>query len=114
MVGLFSVFALIAGIAEADTNQERVAELVHLQTTSKDGVVRLDKGGFRRFMSISGLRPYSLVLFFNAHQLRNNKELKLEEIQKEFGLMASTYIKHNKGQPSESKVFFCNLEFRQA
>jgi hypothetical protein len=39
--------ALTAGIAEADTNQERVAELVHLQTASKDGVVRLDEGGFR-------------------------------------------------------------------
>jgi oligosaccharyltransferase complex subunit gamma len=114
VVGFLSVLALISGIAKADTNQDRVAELVHLQTVSKDGVVRLDEGGFRRFMSISDPRPYSLMLFFDAHQLRNNKELKLEEIRKEFALMASTYIRHNKGQPSESKVFFCDLEFRQA
>ena len=40
VVGLFTVLALVAVTVEADTNQERMAELVHLQTTSVYEIVR--------------------------------------------------------------------------
>ena len=113
LLGVF-VLALLSSFSEAETNEERVAELVHLQSRSKDGVIRLDENGFRRFMSTTSPRMYALILFFDAHQLRGNADLKLEEFRAEYGLVSQAYIKHHKGQPSAEKVFFCDLEFKQA
>lgn len=107
------VVAAAVGAAEADTNGDRVADLLHMQSQSKDGVIRLDENNFRRFMSTGQPRPYALILFFDASQLHANAELKLVEFRKEFGLVATAYAKHHKGQDSDAKVFFCDLEFKQ-
>jgi oligosaccharyltransferase complex subunit gamma len=120
---VFAVFLLLGlcvispPVVFADTNADRVAELLHRQSKSKDGVIHLDESSFRRFMSTSDPRPYSLVIFFDASQLRDNRELRLEEFRKEFGLASLAYIKHNKGSTNAaaaSRVFFCDLEFKQS
>jgi len=102
-----------AALVGADSNEDRVADLLYMQSQSKDGVIRLDENNFRRFMSSFEPRPYALILFFDASQLHTNTELKLVEFRKEFGLVASAYRKHHKGQDSDAKVFFCDLEFKQ-
>lgn len=108
------VLALLCVASRAETNADRVAELVHLQSRAKDGVIRLDDSSFRRFMATSDPRPYSVILFFDANQLRSNTELKLEDLRKEYGLVSAAYIKHNRDRESATKVFFCEVEFRQA
>ncbi len=62
-----------AAAAAAETNDDRVLELLHRQSTSKDGVIHLDDGSFRRFMSATSSDPrsYSLVVFFDAMQQRH-------------------------------------------
>ncbi|KAG0591329.1 hypothetical protein M758_1G163500 [Ceratodon purpureus] len=109
---LVLVAVAIAG-AGAESNEDRVADLMHMQAQAKDGVIRLDEHNFRRFMSTSEPRPYALILFFDASQLHSNTELRLVEFRKEFGLVATAYGKYHKGQESEGKVFFCDLEFKQ-
>lgn len=108
------VFAVVlVAAAGAESNEDRVADLLYMRSQSKDGVIRLDDNNFRRFMSTtSGPRPYSLILFFDASQLHANTELKLVEFRKEFGLVATAYANHNKGTEAEGKVFFCDLEFK--
>lgn len=105
-----------AAAAAAETNDDRVLELLHRQSSSKDGVIHLDDASFRRFMSTTSSDPrsYSLVVFFDAIQMRDNRELRLEDFRKEFGLAALAYIKHNKDTEAASKVFFCDIEFTQS
>ncbi|XP_024371518.1 probable dolichyl-diphosphooligosaccharide--protein glycosyltransferase subunit 3B [Physcomitrium patens] len=110
-VGFLLVVMLL--VSEADLNEDRVAELKHLRSQSKDGVIRLEESNFRRFMATTKPRPYSLILFFDASQLHANTELKLVELRKEFGLVATAYAKHNEGTDADAKVFFCDLEFKK-
>lgn len=111
-LGFLMLVAAVVLVA-AESNEDRVQDLLHMQSQSKDGVIRLDENNFRRFMSTGEPRPYALILFFDASQLHANAELKLVEFRKEFGLVATAYAKHHKGQASDAKVFFCDLEFKQ-
>lgn len=114
MVVAVVVMVAMAGSAEADMNEDRVAELKHLQAKSQDGVIRMDDNRFRRFVATDDPRPYAMILFFDAQQLREQTELRLEEFRREFGLVASSYIKHNEGGSGDGKVFFCDVEFKEA
>lgn len=98
----------------ADSNDQRVEELLQLQERAPDSIIRLDDASLRKFALQPEGRPYSLVVFFDALQLRDKTELKLEELRKEFGLAASAFVTHNKGTPAGSKVFFVELEFKQS
>ncbi|BBM99819.1 dolichyl-diphosphooligosaccharide---protein glycosyltransferase subunit MAGT1/TUSC3 [Marchantia polymorpha subsp. ruderalis] len=96
-----------------NVNAERIADLLQRQARSADGVVRLDDESLRRFANPSPEpRPYSLVIFFDASQLRDNAELRLEELRREYGLAASAHAKGSTG--GSGKLFFCELEFKQA
>ncbi|KAL2652118.1 hypothetical protein R1flu_020246 [Riccia fluitans] len=92
---------------------DRITDLLHMQGRSTDGVIRLDDELLRKFANPSPEpRPYSLIFFFDALQLRDNSDLKLEELRREYGLAATTYVKGSNG--GSGKVFFCELEFKQA
>jgi oligosaccharyltransferase complex subunit gamma len=114
VVCVVAVMAL--GRAQADRSDDRVAELMHMQEGANDGVIRMDESTFRRFLAASDQpRHYSLIVFFDAQQLRGQTELKLEEFRREFALVAASYIKrHRGGGPGEGKVFFCDVEFKEA
>ncbi|KAI5085009.1 hypothetical protein GOP47_0001178 [Adiantum capillus-veneris] len=98
----------------ADSNAERISALLDLQSRSADGVIRFDDGAVQRFIQEIEVRPYSLIVFFDALQLRDNSDLRLADLRREFGLLASAYIRHNEGTPAASKVFFVDLEFKQS
>eukprot|EP00249_Psilotum_nudum_P011612 c23275_g1_i1 orf=339-1457(+) len=98
----------------AESNADRVGDLLQAQSRSPDGVIRLDDNGVRRFVQEAAPRPYSLVIFFDALHLRDNSKLGLGDLRREFGLMASTYVKNNQGTTSALKVFFVDIEFKQS
>ncbi|KAL3699815.1 hypothetical protein R1sor_017837 [Riccia sorocarpa] len=94
-------------------NDDRINDLLHMQARSTDGVIRLDDELLRKYANPSPEpRPYSLIFFFDALQLRDNSELKLEELRREYAVAATTYVKGRNG--GSGKVFFCELEFKQA
>lgn len=104
---------VMLGFAEADRNEDRIAELMHLQSRSNDGVIRMTDNKFKRMASPEVPRPYALIIFFDAEQLWAQQELRLQEYRKEFGLVASSYIKHNEEGSGEGKVFFVDVEFKE-
>ncbi|EFJ30090.1 hypothetical protein SELMODRAFT_90202 [Selaginella moellendorffii] len=92
---------------------DRVSDLLRRQAGSKDGIIELDDTGIRH-LAASANRPYALLVFFDAHHLRERSGLKLDELRGEFSLLARSYIKNNAGGSGESKIFFCALEFQRA
>ncbi|XP_068664768.1 probable dolichyl-diphosphooligosaccharide--protein glycosyltransferase subunit 3B [Aristolochia californica] len=99
--------------ALADSDSDRVAELLHLQSQSKTGVIYLDDITLRRFL-IPQPRSYSFIIFFDAVQFRDKPDLHITELKSEFELVASSFITNNQGLPSASKVFFCDIEFKES
>ncbi|KAG9447842.1 hypothetical protein H6P81_013970 [Aristolochia fimbriata] len=110
LVLLVSAFGLRA---LAGPDSDRVAELLHLQSQSKGGVIHLDDSTLRRFLT-SQPRSYSVIIFFDAVQLRDKPDLHLTELRSEFELVASSFIANNRDLPSASKVFFCDIEFKES
>ncbi|XP_034697658.1 probable dolichyl-diphosphooligosaccharide--protein glycosyltransferase subunit 3B [Vitis riparia] len=107
---LISLAVVFSG-AESD----RVAELLSLQSRSKSGVIHLDDHSLSRFLtSTTTPRPYSILIFFDATQLHEKPELNLQGLRSEFGLLASSFISNNKDSPSASKLFFCDIEFKES
>ncbi|XP_068660292.1 probable dolichyl-diphosphooligosaccharide--protein glycosyltransferase subunit 3B [Aristolochia californica] len=97
----------------ADSDSDRVEELLHLQSQSEAGVIRLDDSTLRRFLTPQP-RSYSFIIFFDAVQLRDKPDLHLTELRSEFELVASSFIANNRDLPSASKVFFCDIEFKES
>ncbi|XP_077251337.1 oligosaccharyltransferase complex/magnesium transporter family protein [Tasmannia lanceolata] len=108
---LLSPFLVKPSSSESDS--DRVAELLHLQSRSKSGIIHLDDHSLSRFLATPP-RSYSLLIFFDAEQLRDKPDLHLQELRHEFALISQSYISHNQNLPSKSKVFFCDLEFKES
>ncbi|KAL1342724.1 hypothetical protein HN51_029242 [Arachis hypogaea] len=117
---LFLVFLLVVATLTAssssNTNDERVEELLSLQSRSKSGIIRLNDQSLSRFLtSVATPRPYSIVIFFDAAQLHDKTELRLRELHQEFSIVSSSFIaNHNISHPSRSKLFFCDIEFKES
>ncbi|XP_048131932.1 probable dolichyl-diphosphooligosaccharide--protein glycosyltransferase subunit 3B [Rhodamnia argentea] len=111
-----AVLALLSTLALADSDSDRAAELFALQSRSKSGVIHLDDHSVSRFLtSTTTPRSYSLLVFFDAAQLHDKSELHLQDLRKEFSLLASSFIANNAENPSSrSKLFFCDLEFKES
>ncbi|XP_020202739.1 probable dolichyl-diphosphooligosaccharide--protein glycosyltransferase subunit 3B [Cajanus cajan] len=98
--------------AKASDSDERVSELLALQSRSKSGVIRLNDQSLARFVtSVKTPRPYSVLLFFDAAQLHDKSELRLTELRNEFSIVASSFLANN---PSNAKLFFCDIEFKES
>eukprot|EP00250_Pteridium_aquilinum_P006043 c16030_g1_i1 orf=58-1089(-) len=108
------LFCALASQCLADSNADRISALLDLQSRAEDGVIRFDDGAVQRFIQHGEVRPYSLIVFFDALQLRDNTDLRLADLRREFATVASTYIRNNENTPAASKVFFADLEFKQA
>lgn len=91
----------------ADSNDQRIKELLQLQEGASDSVIRLDDTSLREFASQPEGRPYTLVVLLDAVPPGGDAN-KVEEFRKEFGLAASAFVRRNKGTGSE--VFFVEPE----
>ncbi|GMI89492.1 ATU, oligosaccharyltransferase subunit 3/6 [Hibiscus trionum] len=109
---VISLFFVISK-AESESESELLADLFALQSHSKSGVIHLDDRSVARFLtSPKTPRPYSLLVFFDAVQLRDKPDLRLRELSQEFAVIASSFIaNHNSTNP---KLFFCDIEFRES
>ncbi|CAJ1977258.1 unnamed protein product [Sphenostylis stenocarpa] len=95
------------------SDDERVSELLSLQSRSKSGIIHLNDQSLARFLTaVKTPRPYSILLFFDAAQLHEKPELRLTELRNEFSIVASSFITNNPS--SNSKLFFCDIEFKES
>ncbi|XP_061376534.1 probable dolichyl-diphosphooligosaccharide--protein glycosyltransferase subunit 3B [Gastrolobium bilobum] len=102
-------------MATSESNDERVSELLSLQSRSKSGVIRLNDQSLSRFLtSVKTPRPYSILLFFDAVQLHDKAELRLTDLRNEFSIVSSSFIANNIDNPSHTKLFFCDIEFKES
>ncbi|KAA8515473.1 hypothetical protein F0562_018916 [Nyssa sinensis] len=114
LITLFSLVSLFTSTI-SDSDSDRVAELLTLQSQSESGVIHLTDQHISRFVSSAKApRSFSLLIFFDAAQLHEKTELHLKEILDDFAVLASSYITNNKDTPSESKLFFCHIEFKES
>lgn len=104
-------------LSSSDSDSDQVSELLDLQSRSPSGVIHLNDQSVSRFLtSPKSPRPYSLLIFFDALQLHDKSELHLKELRREFGLVSSSFIANNPdpSSPSRSKLFFCEIEFKES
>ncbi|PKI37949.1 hypothetical protein CRG98_041662 [Punica granatum] len=112
---LIFLFLLLCRAA-ADSDSDLTAELLALQSRSQSGVIHLDDHSISRFLTSQKTpRPYSILIFFDAEQLHDKPELHLTALKKEFALLSSSFIANNQDNPiARSKLFFCEIEFKQS
>uniref|UniRef100_A0A5B6ZIE2 Dolichyl-diphosphooligosaccharide--protein glycosyltransferase subunit 3B n=1 Tax=Davidia involucrata TaxID=16924 RepID=A0A5B6ZIE2_DAVIN len=109
------LFITLFTITTSESDSDRVAELLTLQSQSQSGVIHLNDHLISRFITSSKPpRSFSLLIFFDAVQLHDKSELRLKDLRAEFAALASSYITNNKDTPSESKLFFCDIEFKES
>uniref|UniRef100_A0A0C9S5K5 TSA: Wollemia nobilis Ref_Wollemi_Transcript_18907_1256 transcribed RNA sequence n=1 Tax=Wollemia nobilis TaxID=56998 RepID=A0A0C9S5K5_9CONI len=117
-IPLVMVVVVLLLVGDALGNKEKDAELVEelmsMQESSSGGVIHLNDASLQKYAGRAKGRSYSLVIFFDAEQMKDNADLRLGELRQEFQLMASTFINNNRGQPSGRKVFFCDMEFKES
>ncbi|XP_052181616.1 probable dolichyl-diphosphooligosaccharide--protein glycosyltransferase subunit 3B [Diospyros lotus] len=114
---LLTLSSLAAAAASASADgSDVVAELLALQSQSDSGVIHLNDHLFNRLLTATKPpRPFSLLIFFDATQLHSKTELQLKALRSEFALVASSFIANNEDNPSSrSKLFFCDVEFRES
>ncbi|WOL07636.1 hypothetical protein Cni_G16381 [Canna indica] len=118
MTSLISIatLLLLVGLASAAPSaDDLVSELETLRSQSPSGVIHLDDRLVSRFLtSVTTPRPYSLLIFFDAAQLRSKPELHLPHLLSEFGLLSASFSAHHKGDASSSRLFFCDIEFGES
>ncbi|KAJ8761884.1 hypothetical protein K2173_005595 [Erythroxylum novogranatense] len=101
----------------ADPNSDLVADLLSLQSQSHSGLIHLDDRLVSRFLtSTKTPRPYFLLIFFDATQLHDKNELHLQDLRREFSIVATSFISNNpnNSSPSHAKLFFCDIEFKES
>ncbi|XP_026409441.1 probable dolichyl-diphosphooligosaccharide--protein glycosyltransferase subunit 3B [Papaver somniferum] len=115
---LFTIFILSTSfnllVDSSESHSDRVSELISLQSKSKSGVIHLNDKSLNRFLTSAKSRSYSLIIFFDAVQLHDKQELHLKDLKFEFDLVSASFIKNNKDTPSQSKLFFCDIEFKES
>lgn len=84
-----------------------------LQKRSSTGVITLDTAGFNKYAAGKN-RPYSLILFGDAKQLRKKGKLDLETRLTAFSTVAKAFASTHAGKNTEGKVFFIRMLFEDA
>ncbi|XP_044461621.1 probable dolichyl-diphosphooligosaccharide--protein glycosyltransferase subunit 3B [Mangifera indica] len=113
LIILSAILTVLISIATANSHSDLVSELLSLQSQSTSGVIHLNDHLISRFLtSTKTPRPYSILIFFDAHQLHSKPELHLQDLHNEFSLLASSFVTNN---PSDhGKLFFCDIEFKES
>ncbi|GBG64691.1 hypothetical protein CBR_g46234 [Chara braunii] len=101
-------------VSRSALEDPRVTELVRLRRFSSDSVIDFDERQFHLLAQGEEPRPYSIILFMDADQLRSNAELKLGELREEFGLVARAYTDSHADSSVVNKVFFASVEYSRA
>lgn len=111
-LSLLILMLFLSSAIASDDNDERVSELLSLQSRSKSGLIRLSDQSLARFLTaVKTPRPYSILLFFDAAQLHDKPELRLTELRNEFAIVSASFMANN---PSNTKLFFCDIEFKES
>ncbi|XP_028787521.1 probable dolichyl-diphosphooligosaccharide--protein glycosyltransferase subunit 3B [Neltuma alba] len=111
------LLSLIFLTFSSESDDDRVSELLTLQSRSQSGLIHLNDQSVSRYLtSVKTPRPYWIVVFFDASQLHEKPELRLKELRTEFALVASSYVANNDdpSSPSHGKLFFCDIEFKES
>ncbi|XP_021887404.1 probable dolichyl-diphosphooligosaccharide--protein glycosyltransferase subunit 3B [Carica papaya] len=115
---LFSILiSLTIFSVSSDPDTDLISELISLQSGSESGVIHLNDLSVSRFLiSTKTPRSYSLLVFFDAVQLHDKSELHLQDLRREFGILASSFVVNNANGSSLShgKLFFCDIEFKES
>uniref|UniRef100_A0A1D1YHH6 Uncharacterized protein ZK686.3 n=1 Tax=Anthurium amnicola TaxID=1678845 RepID=A0A1D1YHH6_9ARAE len=116
LLPLAAAFFLLTPRARADHAADLVADLQAMRAQSPSGVIHLDDRAVSRFLtSAPSPRPYSLVVFFDAAQLRSRPDLRLPQLRSEFGLVSDAFAARHRSDPAAlSRVFFCDIEFGES
>ena len=76
-------------------------------------MITLDTAGFNKYASGKN-RPYSLILFGDARQLRKKGKLDLDTRFNSFSTVAKAFASTHAGKTTEGKVFFIRMLFEDA
>ncbi|KNA09977.1 hypothetical protein SOVF_148670 [Spinacia oleracea] len=98
----------------ATPSADLLNELENLQSTSPNGVIRLNDNLLRRIISLPRPRPFSLLIFFDAAQLHEKTELQLPTLKSEFAIVSKSFIQNNKESSNPPKIFFFDIEFKDS
>jgi oligosaccharyltransferase complex subunit gamma len=109
---LVLLFTISTTTFASPSSEDLVAELQSLRANSPSGVIHLNDASVSRFLSTAATpRSYSILIFFDASQLRSKPELHLPELRSEFGILSDSFSKHN---PTSSRLFFADIEFLES
>ncbi|KAJ6819682.1 putative dolichyl-diphosphooligosaccharide--protein glycosyltransferase subunit 3B [Iris pallida] len=90
-----------------------LSELETLRSSSDSGVIHLDDRSVARFITSAPTpRPYALLVFFDAAQLRSKPDLHLPELRSEFALLSHSF--HTRHPSPDAPLFFADLEFGES
>ncbi|KAJ6816118.1 putative dolichyl-diphosphooligosaccharide--protein glycosyltransferase subunit 3B [Iris pallida] len=88
-----------------------LSELQTLRSAADSGVIHLDDRSIARFLTSAQVpRPYSVLVFFDAAQLRSKPDLHLPQLRSEFALLSHSFRAHSPDAP----LFFADLEFGES
>ncbi|KAJ3696005.1 hypothetical protein LUZ60_001382 [Juncus effusus] len=109
---LLLLFLVTTAFASSPSSSDLVSELESLRSSSASGVIHLTDAAVAKFLASAPTpRPYSILIFFDASQLRSKSELHLPELRSEFGLLSNAFSAHN---PESSELFFADIEFTES
>lgn len=116
LLPLLPLLAVLPYAASDPSSADLVGELESLRAKSPSGVIHLDDNLVDRFLtSAPKPRRYSLIIFFDAAQLRHKPDLHLPQLRSEFALLSSSFATNNPApSPAASKLFFCEIEFGES
>uniref|UniRef100_A0A7S0YS80 Uncharacterized protein n=1 Tax=Polytomella parva TaxID=51329 RepID=A0A7S0YS80_9CHLO len=103
---LIAVLLLVSANANEDA---KVADLLAMQSKSKNGIINLDRRTFNSFVT-KKLRTYTSVILFTSNRVAASRpQLLLDKAIDELSLAAQAYYKSSEGR---GKVFFfvCSVE----
>ncbi|KAL7244124.1 hypothetical protein ACSBR1_016373 [Camellia fascicularis] len=115
LLTLLSLFSLSTSFSSSSSDgSSLVSELLTLQSQSDSGVIHLTDTLITHLLQPTTTpRPFSLLIFFDASQLHDKHELHLKSLRSEFSLVSSSFISNN-NPSSQSKLFFCDIEFKES
>jgi hypothetical protein len=98
---------VLASLAAASGDTERVAKLESVRKSKIDSVVSFTADSFRRYIEVSGFRSYSLIVMFTADESMCKP---CEVMRKEFGATAKEYYAAPKSLRPSHPVFFADFK----
>ncbi|KAL1560127.1 hypothetical protein AAHA92_10385 [Salvia divinorum] len=100
--------------ARVQSSNSFTASLSALQSSSSNGVIRLNDTILRRIHSLPTPRPFHFLVFFDAKKLHSRSELALPTLKSEFSLVSSSFLTNNPDNKSRSQLIFFDVEVEES